>query len=246
MSLTQAMYAASVGAFGNQQKLDVLSNNLANINTPGFKQDKLVFRVPFEKEGDSPQNFLQGPSAPIPSGARTDFSQGILRHTDNAMDLALDGDGFFCIQTPMGTNYTRNGSFGINGDGLLSTEDGLPVLGQGGEIQVGGSNIHVDEDGNVFVDGDQVDTLKIVSVSQPESMKKMGNSLFALGGSEAAQEMTEGFKVMQGYIETSNVNSIRVMTEMIDLSRGFEAYQKIIQFLDDAAKKSINEVGRVA
>jgi len=245
MSLTQAMYAASVGASNNQERLDVLANNLANINTPGFKQDKLIFTVPTEKREDSSTDYLQGPSSPIPSGARTDFSQGILRHTDNAMDLALDGNGFFCIQTSQGTYYTKNGSFGINENGVLATKDGLPVLGNGGEIQMDGSDVHVDEGGNVFVNGNEVGTLKVVAISQPDSLKKLGNSLFALGESGTAQDMTEGFKVRQGYIETSNVNGITVMTEMIDVSRGYEAYQKVIQFLDDVAKKSIGEVGRL-
>jgi len=246
MSLTQAMYAASVGAFNNQQRLDVLANNLANINTPGFKQDRLVFRVPVEKEGDSHTDYLQGPSSPMPSGARTDFSQGILRHTDNALDLALDGTGFFCIKTPGGTHYTRNGSFAINEDGVLATREGLPVLGKGGEIKINGSNVHVDEGGKVSVDGSEVGTLKVVTVSQPESLKKMGNTLFAPGGSGVAEEKAEGFKVRQGYLETSNVNGIRVMTEMIDISRGYESYQKVIQFLNDAARKSIDGVGRLA
>ena len=95
MSLTQAMYAASAGAFKNQQKLDVLANNLANINTPGFKQDKLVFRVPVEAErgGDSHVDYLQGPSAAMARGAWTDFSQGILKHTGNPLDLGLDVRG---------------------------------------------------------------------------------------------------------------------------------------------------------
>ena len=246
MSLTQAMYAASAGAFNNQQRLDVLANNLANINTPGFKQDNLVFRVPVgtEKEGDSQTDYLQGPSAAMARGAWTDFSQGILRQTDNPLDLALDGKGFFCIQTPGGTRYTRNGSFTINGDGVLATKDGHPVLGKGGEIKIDGANVSVDEEGNVSVDGSEVGTLKVVSVSQPESLKKMGNTLFASGGS--AEKEAEGFKIREGYVETSNVNAIRAMTEMIDISRSYESYQKVIQFLNDATKKSISEVGRLA
>ena len=246
MSMTQAMYAASVGAFNNQKRLDVMANNLANINTPGFKQDRLVFRVPVEKEGDSPTDYLQGPSSQMPSGAQTDFSQGVLRPTDNPLDLALDGTGFFCIQTPGGTHYTRNGSFAINEDGVLATKAGHPVLGKGGEIKVNGSNIHVDEGGNVSVDGNEVGTLKVVMVPQRGSLKKMGSSLFALGGSGVAEEKTEGFKIRKGYIETSNVNGIKMMTEMIDISRAYESYQKTIQFLNDATKKSISDVGRLA
>ena len=246
MSLTQAMYAVSAGAFNNQRKMDVLANNLANINTPGFKQDRLVFRVPVEKAGDSPTDYLQGPSSMMPSGARIDFSQGTLRHTDNALDLALDGDGLFCIKTPAGTRYTRNGSFSINEGGVLATKDGLPVLGKGGEIKISGGDFHVDDDGNISVDGSQVGTLKVVSVSQPGSLQKMGNTLFALGGSGTAEEKAEGLKIRQGYIETSNVNGISVMTEMIDVARGYESYQKVMGFLNDATKKSINDVGRLA
>jgi len=246
MSLTQAMYAASVGAFNNQQRLDVLANNLANINTPGFKQDKLIFRVPVEKEGDSRTDYLQGPSSPMPSGARTDFSQGILRHTDNPLDLALDGTGFFCIQTPGGTHYTRNGSFAINEDGVLATKGGHPVMGKGGEIKIDGTDVHVDEEGNVSVDGSEVGTLKVVTISHLDFLKKMGNTLFALDESGVAKEKAEGFKVREGYIETSNVNGIRVMTEMIDISRSYESYQKVIQYLNDATKKSIDGVGRLA
>ena len=246
MSLTQAMYAASVGAFNNQQRLDVLANNLANINTPGFKQDRLVFRVPVEpeKEGGSQTSYLQGSASPIPSGARTDFSQGVLRHTDNPLDLALDGTGFFCIQTPGGKHYTRNGRFTVNEDGVLATMGGYPVLGKGGEIRIDGSDVSVDEEGNVSVDGNEVGTLKVVSVFQPASLKKMGNTLFASGGSD--EKEAEGVKIREGYLETSNVNSIKVMTEMIDISRSYESYQKTIQFLNDATKKSVGEVGRLA
>ncbi|MCD6293588.1 MAG: flagellar basal-body rod protein FlgF [Deltaproteobacteria bacterium] len=246
MSLTQAMYAASAGAYKNQQRLDVLANNLANINTPGFKQDKLVFRVPVgaEKEGNSQTDYLQGPSAAMARGGWTDFSQGILRCTDNPLDLALDGTGFFCVRTPEGTRYTRNGSFTINGDGVLATRDGHPVLGKGGEIKIDGRNVSVDEEGKVSVDGSEVGTLKVVSVLQPESLKKMGNTLFASAGAD--EKEAEGFKIREGYIETSNVNAIRAMTEMIDISRSYESYQKTIQFLNDATKKSINEVGRLA
>ncbi len=246
MSLTQAMYAASAGAFKNQQKLDVLANNLANINTPGFKQDKLVFRVPVEAEmeGDSHTDFLQGPSAAMAHDALTDFSQGVLRNTENPLDMALDGTGFFCIQTPEGTHYTRNGRFTVNEDGVLATMDGNPVLGKGGEIKIDGRDVSVDEEGKVSVDGNEVGSLKVVTVSQPDSLKKMGNTLFASGGS--GEKEAEGVKIRQGYLESSNVNSIKVMTEMIDISRSYESYQKTIQFLNDATKKSISEVGRLA
>jgi flagellar basal-body rod protein FlgF len=180
MSLTQAMYAASAGAFKNQQKLDVLANNLANINTPGFKQDKLIFRVPeaSEGEGDSYTDHLQGPSAAMARDAWTDFSQGVLKHSGNPLDVALDGMGFFCIQTPGGTHYTRNGRFTVNEDGVLATMGGHPVLGEGGEIRIDGTDISVDDEGKISVDGGEVGALKIVTVTQPGSLKKNGQYPF--------------------------------------------------------------------
>ena len=246
MNLTQAMYAVSVGALNNEQRLDVLANNLANINTPGFKQDRLIFRVPIEKKGDSPTDFLQGPSAQMPYGAKTDFSQGVLRHTDNPLDLALDGTGFFCIKTPEGIRYTRNGSFSLNENGVLVTKRGDPVLGKSGKIDIMGGNVMVDQDGNISVEGIQVATLKIVTVSKPQFLKKVGNTLFALDRPGLARDKTDGLKVRQGYVEESNVNGIRVMTEMTDISRSYESYQKVIQFLSDATKKSVERVGRLA
>ena len=116
-------------------------------------------------------------------------------------------------------------------------------MGKGGVIKINGSDVHVDERGTVSVDGTEVGALKLVTVSQPDSLKKMGNALFA-GGSD--EKEADGVKIRQGYIETSNVNAVRMMTEMIDLSRGYESYQKMIQSLDDAAKKSISDVGRLA
>lgn len=246
--MTQALFAASSGALTYEKRLDILANNLANINTVGFKQDRLIFEVPAQgggQKGDANLGNYPISAPPSPTATRTDFSPGQLRHTRNALDLALVGEGFFCIETPDGKHYTRKGSFALNQDGVLVTKDGYPVLGKKGEIKISGQDVRVDEGGNISVDGDPVDTISVVSISNIHTLRKVGNSLFVPPGSGVDEDKAEDVKVKQGFIETSNVDGVKVMTEMIDVLRGYESYQKIIKFLDDATRKSINEVGRL-
>ncbi|MCK5643913.1 MAG: flagellar hook-basal body protein, partial [Gammaproteobacteria bacterium] len=178
---------------------------------------------------------------------RTDFSPGQLKQTGNAFDLAIDGNGFFCIQTPGGVQYTRKGNFTLNHEGVLANQEGLPVLGNGGKIKfIDGKDFIVDKEGNISIDGEEIDTLKIVNFAVPHSLKKVGNTLFAPTGPGIIEEKAEGFGINQGFIELSNVNAIRVMLEMIEVLRGYESYKKVIQSVDDVTSKAINEVGQLA
>jgi len=119
-------------------------------------------------------------------------------------------------------------------------------LGERGEIEINGTNFVVDGQGNVAVDGNTVDTIKIVDFPQPYALKKSGNSLFALTDPDIAENKAERVEVRQGFLEFSNVDAIKMMTEMIEVLRGYEAYQKIIQSIDDTNSKAINDVGRLA
>ena len=246
--MSQALFAVSSGALTYEKKMDILANNLANINTVGFKQDMLIFQVPGQgggqKDGSNPPNSLVS-TPPTPTATKTDFSPGPLKHTKNALDLALDGEGFFCVETPDGEHYTRKGSFTLNQQGVLVTKDGHPVLGKGGEIKIKGQDVSIDEQGNISVDGNSVDTIRVVTISETHSLRKAGDTLFAPPGSGVSEDTAEDVKVKQGFLETSNVDGIKVMTEMIDVLRGYESYQKVIKFLDDATRKSIDEVGRL-
>ncbi len=185
-------------------------------------------------------------------GTRTDFSPGQLKQTGNAFDLAIDGNGFFCIQTPGGVQYTRKGNFTLNHEGVLANQEGLPVLGNGGKIKfTDAKDFIVDKEGNISIyreeEGrEEIDTLKIVSFAAPHSLKKVGNTLFKPAGPGIIEEKAEGFGINQGFIELSNVNAIRVMLEMIEVLRGYESYKKIIQSVDDVTSKAINEVGQLA
>jgi flagellar basal-body rod protein FlgG len=244
-------------------RLDVLSNNLSNIGTVGFKEDRTVFRAylpaspnPIDEtlqttlmsEDPTTLESYQVSNALVAfEGTRTDFSPGQLKQTGNAFDLAIDGNGFFCIQTPGGVQYTRKGNFTLNDEGVLANQEGLPVLGNGGEIKfVDGKEFFVDKEGNISIDGEEIDTLKIVNFDDPDLLKKVGNTLFESTDPNMIEEKAENFNLNQGFIELSNVDAIRVMLEMIEVLRGYESYKKAIQSVDDITSKAINEVGQLA
>ncbi|MCF8127240.1 MAG: flagellar basal-body rod protein FlgF [Deltaproteobacteria bacterium] len=247
--MNQALYAAVSGASNSQMRLDVLTHNLSNVNTVGFKEDKLYFHVP-DREEDSRMSrkaagFTMSPPSE-PYETRTDFTPSPLRPTNNVLDMALEGEGFFCVQTPEGKQYTRRGDFSLTQGGKLITKAGYPVLGKNGEIVLRGKNITVNETGEISVDGNPVDTLQVVGIGKPETLQKVGGTLFRSPGGQVDEKEVKNLKIKQGFLETSGVNGVKTMTEMIDVLRGYESYQKIIHFLSDVSKKSINDVGRLA
>jgi flagellar basal-body rod protein FlgF len=246
--MSQALFSAAAGATYHEKRLDVLANNLSNINTAGYKQDKLIFRIPNE-EGEGREvsegvSFLHSPP-PMPAGTTIDFSQGDLKATGNPLDLALNGEGFFCIDAPDGIQYTRKGSFAINQDGVLVTKEGHPVQGESGNITISGHDVSIDDNGNVYADGESVGAIKVVRILDLHNLRKVGDTMFAPAQGAAKEVKGEDAIVKQGFIETSNVNGLRAMTEMIDVMRGYESYQKVIQFLDDVTRRSITDVGKL-
>ncbi|MCP4367370.1 MAG: flagellar basal-body rod protein FlgF [Deltaproteobacteria bacterium] len=250
--MSGAIYMSAAGAMAYEKRMQVISNNLANINTSGFKKDKGHFQIidsPDSVKEDLEKNVIskeeRQPPLWLQFETKTDFSAGVLKHTGNPLDLALEGDGFFCIKTEQGTQYTRNGNFSLDQDGLIVTMDGLSVLGEGGPINIDGNTFVVDAKGNVSVDGNLVDTIKIVEFQKKDALKKTGSSLFAIADNNAVESKVENIGVSQGFIELSNVNAIRMITEMIEVLRGYESYQKAIKTADETNAKAINDVGRV-
>ena len=246
--MSGGMYLAAAGAMVQQMRLEVLANNIANINTNGYKGEKTVFRInetPISPDqaqtSDESQPLI--PYAP-PFETRTDFSQGSLRETGNPLDVAINGSGFFSIQTPDGIAYTRQGSFSLNEDGVLVTPDGYPVLGDGGEITLEEGRVEIDLEGEVYLDGDEVGRLQITDFKDLDTLKKVGNGRFVATDQTAVGERAQDTTLSQGYLETANVNPIMAMTEMIETSRAFDAYQKVIQTADEATSTSINNVGK--
>ncbi|MGA6925305.1 MAG: flagellar basal-body rod protein FlgF [Desulfosarcina sp.] len=247
--MSGGMYLAAAGALVQQLRLEMLANNVANINTVGYKAETSVFGVPEAPSSAPLDNSSEAiasltPYAP-PFRSVIDFSQGAIRQTGNPLDVAIEGDGFFSIQTPEGLQYTRQGNFSLNADGVLITPEGYSVLGEGGEITLDEGSVEIDLEGRVIVDGDELDRLRISAFGDGHALKKAGNGRFVLSENAIAGDRPEGVILRQGYLESANVNPVRAMTEMIETSRAFEAYQKVIQSADEATATSINEVGTI-
>jgi flagellar basal-body rod protein FlgF len=251
--MSNAISDAVRGALYQEMRLSVLSNNLANINTIGFKKDNIVFTPDSDVTYDDPQSpGLTDPAAAaefmmegLPARTFIDFSAGHIEATGNTLDMALNSDGFFCVETPDGTQYTRKGNFKLNENSELCTQEGYPVLGEGGKITVSDASFSVDASGDVQSGGSTVDTIKIANF-KPDSLYKSGNGFFVKNNEDVREIPVDDKAVSQGYVEQSNVNAVNMMTQMIDTLRGFESYQKIIQYLNETNSKSISELGQTA
>ncbi|MFH0995946.1 MAG: flagellar basal-body rod protein FlgF [Pseudomonadota bacterium] len=230
-----------------EMRLEVMSNNMANSNTVGFKEDR-VFRLP--ESNSTVWDSLSGVSpkdiSSVPVYTFTNFEQGHLKETGNALDVALGGEGFFAVQTSQGLQYTRKGNFALSSDGTLVTQEGHPVMGNGGgKIQIAGEKVVVSSSGAILVDGVEVDALKIVDFADKKRLLKMGDSLYSQKDPNASVTPADNTLVQQGFIEASNVDTIKMMTDMIDVMRGYETYQKTLQYLNETNSKT-NEIGKLS
>ncbi len=177
----------------------------------------------------------------------TDFSQGSYKITDNDLDIALKGRGFFALETEAGERYSRNGSLELTKDGILVNNNGHALIGENGKIKLeGAQEIAINNFGEVIQNGLIVDKIKIVNPSNIEKMQKQGNNLYQfLGGEEAMKKEDFTGEVVQGVLEMSNVKTVKEMVKMIETQRSYESGQKIIRAFDDTLGKAVNEVGKL-
>ncbi len=245
--MNSGMYSAISGSLAAMRRMDVISNNLANINTPGFKKDRLSFEGLLAGNANTPA-VPQGTTAdPImqKENVYIDYASGMTSHSGNPLDMALAGDGFFAVTTPQGTAYTRQGNFRTSGDGTLVTVDGFPVQGVGGAaIRIQGSLVEIDGKGGVMVDGTEAGTISVVDFNKPYSLTKSGNALFVPTDPQAIPQASSA-QIQQGQIEGSNVDSILEMVQMLETNRYFEACSKVIQNYDAMASHAANDIGKV-
>lgn len=217
------------GALIQQQRFETISNNLANINTNGFKKNMVSFKE----------------TLTMAISSETDFSPGQARYTGNKLDVALGAKGFFKVDTPNGVRYTRNGSFAIKADGVLVTQNGDTVLGQNGPIHITGNEVTIGSDGQIVVDNEPAGKLLIADFEEPQLLKKEGGSYYIYQGDDSGVSTTDDVIVRQDYLESSNVNPTEEMIKMIETYRVFESLQKAISSLDQASKEMINVYGTV-
>jgi flagellar basal-body rod protein FlgG len=246
--MDSGLYAAYSGLRTNSDILEILSNNLANINTTGFKGDQAflnIYNNTVSGNEVSLDRVLNDSS--VVQGSSINFLPGTLKTTGRDLDLALEGRGFFVVQGPAGALYTRNGNLRLDSDGRLVTSEGLALLGQNGPVQIPEGIVTVSKDGVIQVNGSEVDTLQVVDFPDLRRMEKVGNSMFRLQSGETIQPSPVEAAVVQGSLEQSNVNPVREMMLMISVMRQFEGLQKAIYTLMNTVNgRSINDVGQVS
>ena len=280
--MVRGIYTGASGMIAEMRRIDVISNNLANVDTPSYKKDVSIMKafpemlirrinddgirvIPIGSYDLMPVIGKMGTGVEV-NEVYTRFLQGSFKQTNNDFDLALEGQGFFCVETEAGERYTRNGSFLIDKDSYLVTKDGYRVLGENGPIQIKKNNFLIDEDGNLFVNQEYtddplrlvsmeenewnqtvlIDRLKIVNFPKLRYVKKIGESLYTeTEYSEKAYIIEDDRpKVRQGFIEASNVNPVTEMVNLIEVHRTYDANQRMIQAHDAILGKTVNEVGR--
>jgi flagellar basal-body rod protein FlgG len=244
--MNSGMYSALSGNLAAMTRMDIISNNLANVNTPGFKKDKVTFEGLLSSATAPPAVPQSLTADPIlqRENVFVDYASGPVVQTGNPLDMTIDGDGFFAISTPEGIAYTRQGNFRLSADGTLVTADGYPVQGQGGSIRISGSKVEIDAKGLVRVDGEESGSISVLDFPKPYALKKTGSALFVPSDPESAPQSASG-ALRQGHLEGSNVETVSEMVQMIENSRYFEACQKVILSFNDLTSKAANELGRL-
>ncbi len=241
--MIRGLYVAGEGMSARQKAQEVLANNLANLNTSGFKADRPVFQAVYERQiyrwegiGSTPIGTLS--AGAILSTTFTDFQAGALQTTGNPLDVAIEGQGFFAIQTPQGVRYTRQGAFQLNAEGTLTTREGYPLLNaQGQPIRVPrGTTPQIGEDGTVQVNGAPIARLQIVQ----GELVKSPDGYFVGNPAPVANP-----RLVAGALEMSNVNMVREMVNMIELIRAYESHQRVVQTHDETLGRAINDLARI-
>lgn len=253
------MYTAAAGALVAQANADTIADNLANVSTTGFKRTLLQVSAGDSMElqrmqtdpGSGDGKIIGGHSVSVPIGrlglgsqvyaTPTNFDQGALLQTGNPFNVAVQGNGFFTIQTPEGIRYTRDGSFVRDARGLLMTQDGNLVLGNSGAVALQQGDVKIGADGSVSVNGSLVDKLRLTKFGKISNLAKQGQNLFADTGAKPSIDTTS--TVTQGSLEQSNSNVVRSMVDLITAQRWFEANQKVIQTEAQATTQAISSVG---
>lgn len=265
--MLRSFYIAGTGMLTQRQKMDTVINNLTNMDTTGYKTDMVVTRsfedLLLHRLNDDPAILgarkktniasLSTGRPPRTGGQNTgiyydeaviDFTPGSMDTTGRLSDFAIQGDGFFTIQTPDGVRYTRSGNFQVDLNGNLLTQDGNYVVGtDGGMVNVGTGDFAVDSHGNIQVDGNNVGQLRIVQFPDTTVLRKQGGSLFyPYDGTQPNVMATPN--VQQGMLETSNVDLGAEMADMLMTNRVYESSQRMLRMIDETLEKTVNTVAQ--
>lgn len=248
--MIRGLYTAATSMQVQMNKMDVITNNMANADTIGYKKDTMVqdsFKDRLAKRIDEIADTRIG-RVNVGVGTSkvvTNFTQGNLKNTGGDLDVAIEGDGFLVVNTERGERYTRMGNLSLdatgrlidaNGDSVLDSEDNEIILPSGGKVVIG-------TNGLISVEGERIAQLQIVNFEDLHYLEKEGEGLFKTLDGATEKEFTGS--VRQGFTEGSNVNIVKEMVNMISLNRNYEANQKVIQTHDSLMDKAVNDVGRL-
>ncbi len=255
--MVRGLYTAWTGMYNEQKRLDVIANNIANAATTGYKQEGVtsqsfdnMLAIKVRDYSVKNDEVIGSMTLGVKVGeVYTNHTQGSVRNTGNTFDLALDGSGFFTMKvTDTAGNdhirYTRAGNFTITRDGYVTDADGNRVQGEAGDLLVPtNAEIVFDGTGAVYANGTLVDQLKITDFEDYNFLKKYADTMYE--PVSGATELEAQCNVLQGFLEQSNVNVVREMTQMIAITRAYEANQKILKTMDTTLEQAVNSVGRV-
>lgn len=260
--MQKSIYTPLSGAIAQERAMAIIANNLANVNTTSFKQERVTFKL---LEPEPNKNYKEPlPSAnykidfdklmPLKgnevsyvgiSGVKRDFTRGAAISTENPLNIMIEKSGFFEVMTKDGVRFTRAGDFSRSPEGYLTTKSGDPVQGENGSIILGKETFEVNANGEVFQGSKLLDKIKIVDFVNTERLESVGRNYFVHTGPESDKTSVENPQLLQGFLEGSNVNPIENLTAMIMSHRSFEAYQKATSNYDRMMEKSSNTIGEV-
>lgn len=226
-----------------RRQLDVVANNIANMNTAGFRGERTLFETAMESGGRKPTDRI---AFTIDRSTYTDLRPGSFSETGNPYDVALDGDGFLSVQTPDGVRYTRDGRMRRDADGQLVNANGFPVLDDGRRpitIQSEYSTVTIAADGLVSANGDVVARLGLTRFDNPQALAQTGDLLFEPGADQEPRPAPDT-RLIQGKVEQSNIQGIAEVSRMMDLSRDYQAVTKMVDDGQDLLRTAINRLGK--
>ncbi len=248
--MDQLSSTAASGMRARFESLELLANNLANTSTGGFKSDREFYGLYVSAEAQAPETDGTGASPdtqPVIEKHWTDYSQGGLHQTDNKLDIALSGRGFFAVNGPSGTLYTRNGNFSLSSKGILTTGDGYPVRTRsGGTVQTNpaAEPVNILRDGTVLQDGQDLGQLQVDTFNEPVDLNKRGLNYFYTLDAAKPVEASKA-EVLQGKLENSNSGPAEGAVRLVSVMRQFEMLQKAMNIGADMNRHAIEEVAKV-
>ena len=231
------------------QSLDTIAHNSSNINTPGYKSQRTVlsgtnFNQLITGDGAVERGIAEGTRGQLNTETKVNLVSGNLDVTQNPLDIAVMGDGWFAIERDGKLALTRNGRFQINGDGQLTTQGGFVVQGVNGPIEVVNNDFDVQKNGEILKEGEYLNAFKIYQVSESANLLSLGGGLYAFSDKPETLEQIENANVIQGAIETSNVDSAADMVRLMETTRHVESLQRAIISYDGMMDTAISELGK--